>query len=87
MKRTTFWGNDESDERLVFQIIDGVKTATCTPKCWYDALPEEITDVGEIIEVYSKKGQFMCRIKITEKYEVPFGEIDHRTVKGENSSS
>ena len=87
MKRTTFWGEDENDERLVFQIIEGVKTATCTPKCWYDALPEEITDVGETIEVFSKKGEFMCKIEITEKYEIPFGEIDDRTVKGENSYS
>jgi uncharacterized protein YhfF len=87
MKRTTFWGEDENDERLVIQIMEGKKTATCTPKCWYDALPEEITEPGERIEVFSKKGEYMCTIEITDKYEIPFGNIDDKTVKGENNSS
>ncbi|WP_312115911.1 ASCH domain-containing protein [Brevibacillus reuszeri] len=87
MKRTTFWGRDENDERLVEQIIEGKKTATCTPKCWYDALPEEATEVGEMLEVFSKKGNYMCTIEITKKYEVPFGQIDDETVRGENCVS
>ncbi|HZG13512.1 MAG TPA: ASCH domain-containing protein [Candidatus Bathyarchaeia archaeon] len=87
MKRTTFWGRDEHDERLVEQIIAGVKTATCTPKYWYDQTPEEMAEVGEQIEVYSKLGSYMCTIEITKKYERPFGNIDEATVKGENCSS
>lgn len=87
MKRTTFWGRDENDEGLVEQIIAGTKTATCTPKCWYDADPDEITEVGELVEVYSKKGAYMCTIEIIDKYELPFGQIDERTVIGENCSS
>ena len=87
LKRTTFWGRDENDERLVEQIIDGVKTATCTPKCWYDGTPDESTEVGESIEVYSKKGAYLCTIEIVDKYELPFGQIDERTVIGENCTS
>lgn len=87
MKRTTFWGRDENDERLVEQIIAGIKTATCTPRCWYDASPDEIIEVGELVEVYSKKGAHMCTIQIVDKYELPFGQIDERTVKGENNTS
>ncbi|WP_134687370.1 ASCH domain-containing protein [Brevibacillus migulae] len=87
MKRTTFWGRDEHDERLVEQIIAGIKTATCTPKHWYEQAPDEMTEVGEQIEVYSKLGEYMCTIEITQKYELPFGQIDEATVKGENCSS
>ncbi|WP_176560177.1 DUF4275 family protein [Brevibacillus dissolubilis] len=84
MKKTTFWGRDENDETLVQQILQGKKTATCTPKVWYDAQPDEVCEIGEMIQVHSKKGKYMCTIEITDKYEVSFGQVDERTVLGEN---
>jgi uncharacterized protein YhfF len=76
MKRMTFWGRDENDERLLVECLLGVKTATCTPKIWYDALPEEEQGgVGTQFEVHTKKGVPACIIEITETLEIPFGEI------------
>lgn len=76
MKRMTFWGRDENDERLLVECLLGVKTATCTPKIWYDALPEEEQGgEGTQFEVYTKKGVPACTIEITETLEIAFGDI------------
>jgi uncharacterized protein YhfF len=91
MKTIQFWGRDENDERLLDEVLAGLKTATCTPKVWYDALPEEEqSEVGDLVEVFTKKGEHRATIKMTEKYEIPFGEIKgeigEKIAKGENST-
>jgi uncharacterized protein YhfF len=91
MKKLTFWGRDENNERLLVECLLGVKTATCTPKIWYDALPEEEQgDVGTQFEVYTKKDIHACTIEITEIIKIPFGEIKgeigEKIAKAENST-
>jgi uncharacterized protein YhfF len=91
MNRMTFWGRDENDERLLVECLLGVKTATCTPKVWYDALEDEETGgVGTRFEVFTKKGTHACTIEITELLEIAFGdikgEIGGKIASGENST-
>jgi uncharacterized protein YhfF len=91
MNRMTFWGRDDHDERLLVECLLGVKTATCTPKVWYEALDgEETGEVGTQFEVFTKKGTHACTIEITEILEIAFGdingEIGEKIAKGENST-
>ncbi|WP_449537490.1 ASCH domain-containing protein [Ferdinandcohnia sp. Marseille-Q9671] len=91
MKRIDFWGRDENDERLLEEVLRGVKTVTCTPKVWYDQLPdEEKSDVGEIVQVFTKKNEHKANLQITDLYEIRFGEIKgelgQRIAEGENST-
>lgn len=91
MKRMTFWGRNDHDERLLVECMLGVKTATCTPKVWYDASDDdEKGDVGTQFEVFTKKGDHACTIEITDQFEIKFGdikgEIGERIAKGENST-
>lgn len=91
MKKIEFWGRDQEDERLLEEVILGVKTATCTPKVWYDSLPEEEkSQVGDHFEVFTKKGEHKGTIEITDRYSVKFGDIKgeqgERIAKGENST-
>ena len=87
MKRMTFWGRDDNDERLLVECLLGVKTATCTPKVWYDALPEEEQGgIGTQFDVYTKKGMLACTIETTEIVVIPFGDIKGDIGFAENST-
>ncbi len=91
MKRIDFWGRDEYDERLLEEVLRGVKTVTCTPKVWYDQLPnEEKSEKGDIIQVVTKRNEHKANLQITDFYEIRFGEIQgevgERIAKGENST-
>ena len=91
MKKMTFWGRDDNDERLLVECMLGLKTATCTPKVWCDDSTEDgVSNVGDRYEVYTKKGKLACAIEITEVYEIPFGkiqgEIGEKIARGENCS-
>ncbi|MCC3355817.1 ASCH domain-containing protein [Bacillus sp. REN16] len=91
MKRIDFWGRDEYDERLLEEVLRGVKTVTCTPKVWYDLLPsEEKSEAGDIIQVFTKRNEYKANIQITDFYEIRFGEIQgevgERIANGENST-
>jgi uncharacterized protein YhfF len=91
MKRIDFWGRDENDERLLEEVLAGLKTATCTPKVWYEELPEEEKSYpGDILEVFTKKGEHRGSIEVTERYDIPFGKITgdvgEKIAKGENTT-
>ncbi|MEH7237126.1 ASCH domain-containing protein [Bacillus sp. JJ1562] len=91
MKRIDFWGRDEYDERLLEEVLRGVKTVTCTPMVWYDQLPsDEKSEIGDIIQVFTKRNEHKANIQITDFYEIRFGEIQgevgERIAKGENST-
>ncbi|RFB15024.1 ASCH domain-containing protein [Bacillus sp. HNG] len=91
MKRIDFWGRDEYDERLLEEVLRGVKTVTCTPKVWYDQLPnEEKSEIGDIIQVFTKRNEHKANLQITDFYEIRFGEVNgevgERIAKGENST-
>ncbi|WP_448335429.1 ASCH domain-containing protein [Bellilinea sp.] len=86
-KRIQFWGEDENDDHLVMEIIEGKKTATVSkadnyyePESEFDDGGHEVTD---IVDVYDLKQRLRCRIRITEVYPVKFGNIPEKLWKGE----
>jgi len=88
MKKIIFWGRDENDDRLLSEVISGLKTVTCTPKIWYyDDPEEEPTVIGDLVAVFDGRGNHRCTIEITENYEIPYGLVDDRIAQGENCSS
>lgn len=88
MKRTTFWGRDETDDHLILQILRGEKTATCSIAAWYYNNPaEEPTAPGDLVEVLDAGGARRCIIKIDRVYELPFGRVGDDIVKGECCST
>lgn len=91
LKRTQFWGENEDDDRLIMQIIEGKKTATACPAEIYFLADGEYEDggyeVGDLVEVYDLKKRLRCIIKITEYYHTTFGDIPEKLWKGEGNSS
>ena len=61
LKRTQFWGENDDDDRLILQIIEGKKTATACPKEEYFLSDGEFEDggfvVGDLVEVYDLKSR------------------------------
>jgi uncharacterized protein YhfF len=90
-KRIQFWGEDENDDSLVREIISGKKTTTVCKVDEYDLSIGEYDDggylIGELVEVYDLKQQLRCIIKITEVYNVRFGDIPEKLWRGEACSS
>lgn len=80
------WENDGGvGERLVQQIIDGIKTATCGFKRAYstEELAEVLTGEGVLYAAAPYGGEPRCVIRVTKVFETPFGDPDPRLVKGE----
>lgn len=86
-KRMQFWGEDENDDSLVVEILEGKKTATaCRADGYYEAEGEFDDggwEIGDLVDVYDLKQQLRCRIRITEVYTVLFGEIPEKLWRGE----
>lgn len=86
-KRMQFWGEDENDDHLVVEILNGEKTATVCKADEYDLPDGEFDDggcqVGDLADVYDLKGVKRCVIRITEVYPVAFGDIPEKLWRGE----
>jgi uncharacterized protein YhfF len=89
-KRMQFWGEDENDDSLIQEIINGQKTATATSAARYYEAEEYDSggwEVGDIVDVYDLKKRLRCVIRITEVYPVLFGDIPDKLWKGEACKS
>ena len=90
-KRIQFWGEDENDDSLVRDIIRREKTATVCKADKYNLPDGEYDDggfqVGELVEVYDLKQRLRCIVRITEVYNVQFGDIPEKLWRGEACSS
>lgn len=91
LKRIQFWGEDENDDRLVLQVLNGTKTATADPVSNYDKSYGDFDDgsyeEGDIVEVYDLKRNLRCKIRICEIYTTRFGSIPEKLWKGEGNIS
>lgn len=83
----TFGGDNDGGlgEKLIQQVLVGIKTATCDLKCLCTA--QEIADLaaeaGWFETVVDAKGNARCNIQITDVYETTIGNPDMRLVRGE----
>ncbi len=80
------WDGDNGlGEKLIQQIIEGNKTATCGPKVSY--APEELDRIydliGKVCTVTDKFGTLRCNVRHLEVFETSFGNPDPRLVRGE----
>ncbi|HVG28270.1 MAG TPA: ASCH domain-containing protein [Pyrinomonadaceae bacterium] len=88
-RKMRFGGEDGGGlgERLIRQILDGVKTATCDLKCFCSA--QEIADLdaepGWTETVVDGLGRPRCNVRVTRVYETTFGAPDPRLVRGEGN--
>ncbi len=80
------WDGDNGiGDRLIQQIIERTKTATCAPKVSYtpEVLDWTYSFVGKVCTVTDKGGTPRCNVRHLEVFETTFGNPDPRLVKGE----
>ncbi|MBS4538773.1 hypothetical protein GOQ27_09875 [Clostridium sp. D2Q-11] len=80
------WDGDNGvGEMLIQQIIDGMKTATCSFKILYEEqeLEEVFGRKGKIVTVFNNEEEPRCNIRILDIFETTFGNPDMRLVRGE----
>lgn len=90
-KRMQFWGNDENDDSLIIEILNGQKTATVTSEDKYYEPGGEYDDggweIGDIVDVYDLKNRYRCKVRITDVYPVKFGYVPEKLWRGEACKS
>jgi uncharacterized protein YhfF len=86
-RKMIFGGNDDGGlgDKLIQQVLDGIKTATCDLKCF--CTEQEVADLaaepGWFETVVDAKGNARCNVQITDVYETTIGNPDLRLVRGE----
>jgi len=84
------WENDNGiGEKLINQILQGQKTATCSPKELYTAeeLEELLQMKGQHVTVMDKFDNPRCNIYMIDIFETTFGHSDPRLIEGESCSN
>lgn len=78
-------GDGGLGDRLVRQVLDGTKTATCDLKtfCTEQELADLEAEPGWTETVLDAAGRSHCNVRITAVYETTFGNPDPRLVRGE----
>lgn len=78
-------GDNDLGMRLIQQIIEGKKTATCAPLLSYteEELADVIASKGELVTVIDKEKRPWCNIRIVDVFQTSFGNPDLRLVRGE----
>ncbi len=78
-------GDGGLGERLIREVIEGEKTATCAPRSDYteDELAEVVAASGEIIDVVDENDVPRCRVRMVAVYETTFGLPAPGVVRGE----
>ena len=71
--------------RLIQQVLEGRKTATCGPKSEFteQALAATMASKGKIVSVVDPDGRAWCRVRMIDVFETTFGHPDPRLVQGE----
>ena len=87
LKRMQLWGENEDDDSLVVEILQGMKTATACKADIYNEAEGEFDDggwqAGEVVDVYDLKERLRCRVRITGVYPFLFGNIPEKLWRGE----
>ena len=80
------WEDDGGlGERLIQEVIDGEKTATCAPRSDYtqEELAEVVASLGQTIDVVDENDEPRCRVRMLAVYETTFGLPAPGVVRGE----
>lgn len=78
-------GDGGLGERLIREVIEGEKTATCAPRSDYteEELAEVVAATGEVIDVVDENDSPRCRVRMLAVYETTFGLPAPGVVRGE----
>jgi uncharacterized protein YhfF len=80
------WEDDGGlGERLIREVMDGDKTATCAPRSDYteEELAEVVAARGEVVDVVDADDVTRCRVRMLAVYETTFGLPAPGVVRGE----
>lgn len=71
--------------RLIQQVLDGSKTATCGPKSEFTEkeLAATMASKGKIVPEVDPEGRAWCHVRMIDVFETTFGHPDLRLVRGE----
>jgi uncharacterized protein YhfF len=71
--------------RLIQQVLEEKKTATCGPKSEFteQELAATIASKGKIVPVVDPDGRAWCHVRMLDVFETTFGHPDPRLVRGE----
>ena len=80
-------GDNDLGRRLIQQILEGKKTATCAPVFGYqrDELAAVFASQGELVTVIDKEKRPWCNVRIGDVFQTSFGNPDPRLVSGEGN--
>jgi uncharacterized protein YhfF len=78
-------GDGGLGERLIREVIEGEKTATCAPRSDYteEELAEVVAATGEVVDVVDENDSPRCRVRMLAVYETTFGLPAPGVVRGE----
>ncbi len=78
-------GDGGLGERLIREVIEGEKTATCAPRSDYteEELAEVVDARGEIVDGVDEDDNPRCRVRMVAVYETTFGLPAPGVVRGE----
>ncbi len=78
-------GDGGLGERLIREVIDGEKTATCAPRSDYtkEELAEVVSSLGQVVDVVDENDNPRCRVRMLAVYETTFGLPAPGVVRGE----
>ena len=78
-------GDGGLGERLIREVIDGEKTATCAPRSDYtdEELAEVVASRGQVVDVVDENDVPRCRVRMLAVYETTFGLPAPGVVRGE----
>jgi uncharacterized protein YhfF len=80
------WDGDGGlGERLIREVIEGEKTATCAPRSDYteEELAEVVASLGQVVDVVDENDSPRCRVRMLAVYETTFGLPAPGVVRGE----
>jgi uncharacterized protein YhfF len=71
--------------RLIQQVLEGRKTATCGPKGEFteQELAATMASKGKIVPMVDPDGRIWCHVRMIDVFETTFGHPDPRLVRGE----
>lgn len=80
-------GDNGLGMRLIQQVIEGKKTATCAPLFGYteEELVAIFASKGQMVTVIDKEKKPWCNVRMVDVFQTPFGNPDPRLVRGEGN--
>lgn len=76
-------------DQLAQLVVEGIKTATCSLKYWYDIEKEELPKEGDYYVILNERNEAICIIQTTKIYFCPYNEVtaQHAYKEGERDRS